>query len=137
MKIIEGFQQAKVVLSRQGPAQKTLEVDEREQAVRQIINEVRRRGDAAIFDYTEKFDGVKLTSLEITRKQINNAYREVNAELLSALKLAAERIRAFHQIQKERALRTYTHGKTGWLERPLERVGVYVPGARPVILQQC
>jgi histidinol dehydrogenase len=61
LKIIEGFQQAKVVLSRQGAAQKALEDDEREQVVRQIIKEVRRRGDAALFDYTEKFDGVRLT----------------------------------------------------------------------------
>ena len=128
MKIIEGFQQAKLVLSRQGPAQQMFEVDDREQVVRQIIKEVRRRGDGALFDYTEKFDGVRLSSLEITKKQISKAYREVDAELLSAMKLATERIRAFHQIQKESALRTYTHGKTGWLVRPLERVGVHVPG---------
>jgi histidinol dehydrogenase len=132
LKIIEGFQQAKLVLSRQGPAQKALEVDEREQVVRQIIEEVRRRGDAALFDYTEKFDGVKLSLLEIDKKQITSAYREVDAGLLSALKLAAERIRAFHQMQRERTLRTYTHGKTGWLVRPLERVGIYVPGGTAI-----
>ena len=44
------------------------------------------------------------------------------------MKLAAERIGNFHQAQKERALPSYTHGKTGWLVRPLERVGVYAPG---------
>ena len=44
------------------------------------------------------------------------------------MKLAAERIGNFHQMQKERALPTYTHGKTGWMVRPLERVGVYAPG---------
>jgi histidinol dehydrogenase len=44
------------------------------------------------------------------------------------LNLAAERIGNFHQAQKERALPTYTHGKTGWIVRPLERVGVYAPG---------
>ncbi len=95
---------------------------------RQIIEDVRRRGDAALFEYTSKFDRAKLTSLEVSRSQIKRAYREVDAKLVSALKLAAERIRAFHQMQKERTLRTYTHGKTGWLVRPLERVGVYVPG---------
>ena len=47
---------------------------------------------------------------------------------MNALKLAAERIGNFHQAQKERALPTYTHGKTGWFVRPLERVGVYAPG---------
>ena len=49
-------------------------------------------------------------------------------ELVNALKLAAERIGTFHLAQKERSLQTYTHGKTGWLVRPLERVGVYAPG---------
>ncbi len=128
MKLIEGFEAAKVILSRQGPAKEILEADDREQTVRQIINDVRRRGDAALLDYTEKFDGVKLKSLEVEREQVTEAYGEVDFALLSAMKLAAERIRAIHQLQKERALRTYIHGKNGWLVRPLERVGVHVPG---------
>ena len=46
-----------------GPAKEAPDVDDREQTVRQVINDVRRRGDAALLDYTLKFDGVKLTSL--------------------------------------------------------------------------
>jgi histidinol dehydrogenase len=127
LKIVKGFELAKSALSRQGPTKEGF--DEREPAVRQIIEDVRRRGDAALFDYTEKFDGVKLTSLGVSRRKIKAAYREVDAKLVSALKLAAERTRAFHQMQKERTLRTYTHGKTGWVVRPLERVGIHAPGA--------
>jgi histidinol dehydrogenase len=128
LRIIEGFERAKSVLSRLAPTQEVAGFDEREPQVRQIIEEVRQRGDAALFEYTAKFDRAKLTSLEVSRSQIKRAYRGVDAKLVSTLKLAAERIGAFHQMQKEHTLRTYTHGKTGWLIRPLERVGVYVPG---------
>lgn len=101
--------------------------DDREQVVRQIIDEVRRRGDAALLDYTQRFDGVKLTSLEVNKKQIASAYREVDKELVSALKLAARRIRSFHLGQKRRIWRIASSG-SGQLIRPLERVGVYAPG---------
>ena len=125
MKIIEGFDKAKKLLDRQAP--KDLEYKQ-EAAVRQIINDVRQHGDKALFELTEKFDGAKLSSLEVKPAQIKAAYKKVDAKLVDALKLAAERIGTFHQTQKERALQTYTHGKTGWIVRPLERVGVYAPG---------
>ena len=125
MKIIEGFNKAKQLLDRQAP--KDLEYKQ-EAAVKQIINDVRLHGDKALFEMTEKFDGVKLKTLEVKPAQVKAAYKKIDAKLVDALKLAAERIRTFHQAQKERALPTYTHGKTGWLVRPLERVGVYAPG---------
>jgi histidinol dehydrogenase len=125
MKIVEGFNKAQKLLNRQAP--KGLEYKQ-EAAVRQIIGDVRQRGDKALFELTEKFDGVKLTTLEVKPSQIKGAYKKVDAKLIDAMKLAAERIGNFHQMQKERALQSYTHGKTGWLVRPLERVGVYAPG---------
>jgi len=128
LRIIEGFQSAKLVLSRQGPAQETLETDDREQAVGQIIDEVRRRGDVALFEYTAKFDGVELSSLEVGKKQVTDAYREVDSELLSVLKLAAERIRAFHVRQKDSLLQEGVKEGLGWRIHPLSRVGVHTPG---------
>jgi histidinol dehydrogenase len=125
LKIIEGLEAAKAILSRQAPRE--VFGDDREQAVRQIIDEVRRRGDAALFDYTLKLDGVKLTSLEVGKKQLTDAYREVDKELISALKLAARRINSFHLKQKRRIWRLASPG-SGQLIRPLERVGVYAPG---------
>ncbi len=142
MIIIEGFQLAKSVLTRQplaelysaSPAVKQrlreifgTEIDP-EQAVRQIISDVRQRGDAALVDYTLKIDGVHLTSLEIGREQVSSAYREVNQELVSALKLAAERVHSFHSAQKGNICREFSEQGLGQLIRPLERVGVYVPG---------
>jgi histidinol dehydrogenase len=126
MKIVEGYKAAKSLLSRAIP--KEADISERERTVRQIVEDVRERGDAAVIEYTEKFDGVKLESLEIDKKLIDRAYREVDRELISALELAAERIAAYHEEQKSGLLRENTGGNLGWVIRPLGRVGVHVPG---------
>ncbi len=126
MIIIEDFQVAKSRLSRPAPF-KFYEGD-LEQAVRQIVDEVRRRGDAALRDYTLKFDSIELASLEVTKQQISNAYQEVSQGLVSALKLAAERIRSFHLVQKDNICGEVTGQEVSQLIRPLARVGVYAPG---------
>ena len=126
MKIIEGFEPARLVLTRQVPVD--FYPGELEGAVRQIIDEVRRNGDAALRDYTLKFDGIKLASLELGKKQVVSAYREADSELVSALQFAAERIRSFHLAQKRRIRRQRVKVGTAQLIRPLEHVGIYVPG---------
>ncbi len=141
MIIIEGFQSAKLILSRQAPAEfypvspaigqrlkEMFGTDDPEQAVRQIVSEVRNRGDAALFDYTLKIDGIELTSLEVSKEQIAGAYQEVSQELLSALKLAADQVRSFHTEQKNNFWSGSTKPELGQLIRPLERIGVYAPG---------
>ncbi|OGN99282.1 MAG: histidinol dehydrogenase [Chloroflexi bacterium RBG_13_51_52] len=127
MKIVEGFDKARPLLYRQS-VPVSGDDSEREQALRQIIDDVRRRGDAALFEYTQKLDGVKLAALEVERKQVNQAYRETDKELISAMKLAVERISSYHLEQKRLLLKENTKSKLGWLIRPLEKVGVYVPG---------
>jgi len=128
LKIIKGFQQAKESLSRGGSSQQAFEADAREAEVRKWIEDVRRRGDAALRDYTLKFDGVKLSKLEVSREQIIAAYDEVDARLLSAMKLAASRIRSFHTAQKKSLVRDGNRAGLGWQMKPLERVGVHTPG---------
>ena len=141
MKIIKGSQKARSALARQATAEfypvsgalkQRLEelfgVDDPELAVRQIIDEVRNRGDAALLDYTLKIDGVRRGPLEVSKKQRASAYQQVDSELLSALKLAAERIRSFHTVQKESILNGVTKLGSGQLIRPLERIGIYAPG---------
>jgi len=141
MKIIEGFASAKSALSRQVIAEaypisaalkrrlkEMFGTEDPEQAVRQIVGEVRQRGDAALRDYTRQIDGIALASLEVDKKQIKNAYGEVAAELVAALKLAAERIRSFHVRQKDNIGKGFSGEGAGQLIRPLQRVGVYVPG---------
>jgi histidinol dehydrogenase len=126
MRIIEDLQSARLVLSRQVPGEAG--DDEKERVVRQIVNDVRDRGDTALFEYTEKFDGVKLTSLEVEKESIERAYREVDTGLISALKLAAERITDYHEEQKGSLCHESTSKNLGWLLRPLNKVGVHVPG---------
>jgi histidinol dehydrogenase len=126
MKIVEGFASAKRALSRQKP--KETGINDREQTVRQIVHDVRDQGDAALLAYTEQFDGVKLTSLEIDKDSIERAYQEVDAELISALELAAERITGYHEKQKSHLLHESTGNNLGWLLRPLSKVGVHAPG---------
>ncbi len=128
MKIIEGIEPLKRIISRQGPSAAVLETDDHEEAVREIIGEVRRRGDAALFEYTLKFDGVKLTSLEVSREQLTAAYSEVDSELISALKLAKERIESYHTAQKDKLMKESVREGLGWLVRPLNRVGIHTPG---------
>jgi len=129
MRIIEGYTAAKILLDRRAPKDLTYK---QELAVREIINNVRDRGDTALFEYTEKFDGARLSKLEVSQKEVKDAHKKVDAKLVEAMKLAAERIGNFHRMQNERALKSYTHGKTGWVVRPIEKVGVYAPGGTAV-----
>ena len=76
MRIIEGFEPVKELLSRQ-VSQQGFTSGENERAVRDIIDEVREKGDAALYGFTEKFDGVKLTSLEVEKKDIKRAANQV------------------------------------------------------------
>jgi histidinol dehydrogenase len=127
MKIVTGYESVKeALLSRMvGPA---LTDDVKEASVRQIIADVRRRGDAALIDLTEKFDGVRLTSLEVPEEEIKQAFNDIDADLRSALDLAAERITAFHAGQKQALVRDSGGEALGWMMRPLPSVGVYAPG---------
>ena len=100
MKIVEGFDAASRALSRLGKGQ-GIEADEREAAVRSIIEYVRKNGDKALLEYTEKYDHAKLTELEVDNERISRACCEVEAGLLDSLKTAANRIAAFHQAQAE------------------------------------
>ncbi len=126
MKVVKGFDLGKSVLSRNISLAEGQ--DGQAGSVRQIVEEVRKRGDAALFDFTLKFDGVKLTSLLVGKEQIAAAYRQVSDEVVSAIKTAAERIQSYHTAQKASLIRESSRGGVGWLMRPLNRVGVHVPG---------
>jgi len=128
MRIIEGYESLQAILTRQGPSGRSFESDEREKSVREIIAEVARRGDAALYDFTSRFDGVKLTSLEIPKETIETALDEIPPELLAALKLAAARISSYHTAQRDSLLQERVKDGLGWLIRPLKRVGIIVPG---------
>jgi histidinol dehydrogenase len=127
MKIVEGFNEVKTALTRPA-AQGSTDTAEKEQVVRQIIADVRARGDAALFDFTQRFDGVKLAALEVNKEELIRATQQIDKELLAALKLAADRITAYHTGQKKALLRDNTGKNLGWVMRPLEKVGINAPG---------
>ncbi len=141
MKTINGFNKAKTLLSRKASFDKyrvsaTLKRDllqmfgteEPQKAVEQIVDAVRRHGDAAVFEYTRKIDGIEMDSLAVNRKQIKEARKEIDSRLMVALKLAAERIYSFHTAQKEGVEAGVEAMGYGTIMRPLERVGIYAPG---------
>jgi len=101
-----------------------------EQIVTDILADVRKRGDEALFEYCEKLDHAKLTALEVTPDEIEEALSLVEPEFLDILREAAANIRAFHEKQVRNSF--IINDKEGIVIGqkiiPLERVGLYVPG---------
>lgn len=100
--------------------------------VEEIVDSVRLEGDRALLKYTLRFDGVELDAgcLKVSRQEIDNAYNYVDGKLLDVIKKARQNIESFHLKQKENSwISTEKDGVIlGQLCRPLEAVGVYVPG---------
>src|SRR5690554_4708312 len=105
-----------------------------EETVSTIIADVRARGDEALQEYTQRFDRLDLSTfgMELTPAQIDTARAQVNKDDLAALELAAERIGAYHRRQKEETWMCTDEDdiQLGQLVRPLDRVGIYVPGGK-------
>jgi len=104
------------------------------QAVSDIIDAIRKRGDAALLDYTRRFDAPDLTleQLRVSEDELREATEKVGQELLDALELAAERIFHFHEKEREQSwVVTREDGTiTGRLVHPVASAGLYVPGGR-------
>lgn len=102
-----------------------------EQAVRRILKDVRLRGDDALVEWTRKFDDVETSAdkLVVSDEDIAAAYDQVDSETVAALERAAERIAAFHSRSPAQTwMSTDLGGVLGQVIRPLNRVGIYVPG---------
>ena len=101
-----------------------------EAAVAAIISDVRAGGDEALLAYTEKFDGAKLTSLLVTKEEMDSALASVEPEFLDILRQAADNIRAFHsrQVRNSFVINDRDGIVIGQKVIPMDRVGVYVPG---------
>jgi histidinol dehydrogenase len=97
-----------------------------------IISEVRTRGDAALIDYTERFDGVQLQSAElrVPEETLRRSAQRVDSFVLESLREAIQNVRAFHEQQKEETWEV-TPAEGVWLGQrinPIARAGLYVPG---------
>jgi histidinol dehydrogenase len=98
--------------------------------VSEIIANVIKNGDSALFEYSEKFDKAKLSRLEVSAAEIDEAFALVSDEFLSVLREAAENIRAFHKKQVRESFMTEERDGIilGQKIMPIEKVGLYVPG---------
>lgn len=109
---------------------------EYEGRVADIVNAVREKGDAAVFEFTEKFDKVKVTAytVRVTKAELAEAYTKVDRELIEVIQKALVNIRGYHE--KQRRYSWFDSQPNGTLLgqkiAPLEKVGVYVPGGKAV-----
>ena len=106
--------------------------------VADILADVQRRGDAAVLEYTARFDGVvadSLHALELTQAELQAAFDSIPAQQRDALQAAAARVRAYHQAQLQACGQSWSYRDAqgsllGQKVTPLDRVGIYVPGGK-------
>ena len=105
-----------------------------DQAVAKILEEIQKRGDAAVLEFAAKLDGVPLTGIEVQRSAWLEARQNLDPTLLAAIRHAVARVRDFHLRQPAHGFLEHNEsGALGQLVRPLERVGLYAPaGANPL-----
>ncbi len=103
-------------------------------AVNEIVESVRKEGDAAVFGYTEKFDGAKINkdNIRVTQEEIDEAYALVSPDVLEVIRKAIVNIRTYHEKQRQYSWFDSQPNGTilGQKVTPLTRVGVYVPGGK-------
>lgn len=101
-----------------------------EATVNQIFDDINKNGDEAINRYTQKFDGVSLNSIRVSDKEMEEAVAKIPKKLKTAIQQAKQNIEAFHAAQKTSKIEVETtKGVMCWQEkRPIEKVGVYIPG---------
>lgn len=113
------------------------DTSEAEEAVKDIIDDIRKHGDKALLKYTERFDKVRFANMRdalCTRQEIERALKNIPKRDSDIIKLAAKRIRAFHkkQLPKSWFFKEKNGTLLGQRVTPLERVGIYVPGGKAV-----
>ena len=107
-----------------------------EREVHSILKDVRKRGDKALVHYTQVFDGLRIPihQLQVKRSEVKKAYRKIPRDFLETLKQATHRIRKFHQLLSKRWVLSLKEEEKGirleQVIKPLERVGIYVPGGK-------
>lgn len=94
--------------------------------VRAIVNDVKNNGDEALIRYTKQFDNIDISQgMLVTDQEIKEAYERVNSDLLVALRKAIENVLEYH---KRQVIESNIKDKVGWIMRPIEKAGIYVPG---------
>jgi histidinol dehydrogenase len=100
-----------------------------DEAVRRVLDDVRQRGDAAVNEWSARIDGVTPPALVVDPARIQAAYAQVDPAVVAALHLSVARVEAFHRRQPAISwIHNDDEGTLGQLVRPIDRVGVYIPG---------
>ncbi len=102
-----------------------------ESIVKPILEDIKKYGDESVMRYTKKFDFQNLKSLVVTNTEIQEAYESINEELINSLKQAKKNIEIFHRsniIKHEKFVETMKGVKVWRVFRPIEKVGLYIPG---------
>jgi histidinol dehydrogenase len=98
-------------------------------AAHRIVKDVRDRGDAALLEYTERFDGVRPREIRVPQAEIDRATESLSPDLGESFLVAIENVRAFHKREMDRSWeRSRTGATIGQRVRPIRRAGLYVPG---------
>ena len=107
-----------------------LDVSQLNSVVKSVLDDIRAHGDEAVISYEEKFDHVALSSLAVSEAEIDEAMTLVSEDLLNALHIAHQNIKAFHEAQLYEGIRVETApGVSCWQKSvPIEKVGLYIPG---------
>ena len=108
----------------------TKTVDAIEDTVKDVFDEVKANGDAAVIEYTQRFDKVALTTLAVSEDEIDEGTKSVSEELKAAIAIAKSNIEKFHAAQQTSITTVETTpGVVCWQEkRPIQKVGLYIPG---------
>jgi len=131
MKIIKDKEIKAFLKKLQERASASVNQDEIERVVRDIIASVKKDGDRAVRKYTEKFDSIKLKQMSVSKKEVDASAKKAGKEFMQALRQSIKRVRTFHEFQREESWYFSEKGLLlGQILRPMERVGVYVPGGK-------
>ena len=108
----------------------TKTVEDIETTVNEVFDDIQKHGDKAVSKYTSMFDGVDLKSIFVSKDEIEKASKEVPNDLKSAIKLAKNNIEKFHEAQQtgKVSLKTMKGVKCWQEKRPIQKVGLYIPG---------
>ena len=104
--------------------------DDVNETVENILKDVKKRGDKALFEYTKKFDKVDLKTLEVSEEEIQKAFDTIDKELLEVIKYSHDNIKLFHerQVRNNFIVKKENGVSLGQIINPIEKVGLYVPG---------
>ena len=132
LRCVRDVQQAEAELQRLTRRTKSGQQKEVQERVESILTAVRERGDAALCEFTERFDGFRPDPVAVPQQQLEQAWKDLPDNLRDALELAHRRISEFHQRQRPQDIRMQgAHGEQlGRRWRPVQRAGLYVPGGR-------